>query len=305
MKTIKWIGYASVTLLVACEPITGSDTAPVTSLQPDNPDIVTTTSSTLSVSIEDSATESTALPRQDTQLIVHPLCLYSCPLGADATNFLVDHTIFLLSSNRETKFADWVAYLVEAGNLYGGSRPRNWKKDPDIPIQFTLSPSDYEGANAAFQYDRGHQTPLGDFSNHPDWAKTNYLSNITPQKADFNQGAWANLELKVRALAVQVDTVYVTTGTVYLSDMPSLPNAALPHRIPSGYWKIIAVLEEDNQIRLASFFLEQATPRAEDICEHSASLSEIEDLTGFTFFADYPFNDTTSLLVDLGCQENH
>jgi len=102
-----------------------------------------------------------------------------------------------------------------------------------------------------------------------------------------------------------MDTVYVVTGTVYLTDMPALPNAALPHRVPSGYWKIIAVLEEDESIRLASFFFEQATPRTEDICEHSTSLHEIEDLTGFVFFADYPFNKMTSLLPDLGCRTSH
>ena len=33
--------------------------------------------------------------------INHVLCLYSCPVGSDSTNFLVDHEIYLLSSNRE------------------------------------------------------------------------------------------------------------------------------------------------------------------------------------------------------------
>ena len=228
-------------------------------------------------------------------------CLYSCPLGADPDNFLVDHEIFLLSANRETKFADWVAYLVKAENLSRNLRPRNWKSDPLIPAEYTLKPSDYQGAYAAFQYDRGYQAPLADFSNHPDWSRTNYLSNIAPQRASINRGAFAALENKERTLAGQGGTVYIITGTVYIDDMPELPNAHLPHRVPSGYWKIIAVKEKDEHIKMASFLFSQTAPRTSDYCEYSTPLNEIENLTGFEFFADYPYSEYSSLLSELGC----
>ena len=305
IKRITWVGLAGISLLVACTPINEPDSKPTILPQPEVKEIILDTAtavpSAIPAPIDADNIDRTTQLTQEMQLIEHPLCLYSCPLGADATNFLVDHTLFFLSANRKTKFADWVAYQVKADNLSGGTHPRNWKQDPVIPTQFTLSPADYEGANAAFQYDRGHQAPLADFSNNPDWPKTNYLSNITPQKAQLNQGTFAALESKERTLASLEDIIYVITGTVYLTDMPALPNATRPHRVPSGYWKVIAVPEEDGHIRLASFFFEQSTPRGEDVCDHSISLHEIEHITTFKFFADYPFDETTSLLTDLGC----
>ncbi|MGF7116478.1 DNA/RNA endonuclease G (NUC1) [Pseudomonas laurylsulfatiphila] len=44
-----------------------------------------------------------------------------------------------------------------------------------------------------------------------DWQSLNYLTNITPQKADLDPGAWARLEDQERNLikAKGVDAVYV------------------------------------------------------------------------------------------------
>ncbi|MEE9452493.1 MAG: DNA/RNA non-specific endonuclease [Gammaproteobacteria bacterium] len=238
---------------------------------------------------------------KEVKFIEHSNCLYGCPLGADPDNFLVDHEIFLLSSNRETKFADWAAYLVKAENLSGDPRPRNWASDPLIPDKYTLKPSDYQGAYAAFQYDRGYQVPLANFRNHPDWSRINYISNITPQRASLNRGAFAALSKKERILAGQNDVVYIITGTVYVDDMPVLPNAHLPHRVPSGYWKIIAVKDENKRIKMASFLFSQTALRTNDYCKYSASLDEIEKLTGFEFFSDYPYPEYLSLLSELGC----
>lgn len=232
----------------------------------------------------------------------HELCMYSCPVGTDESDILVDHEIYLLSANRKTKFADWVAYKVLPENLQGGTHRRNWKKDSAIPDEFTLAPADYQGAYGAYQYDRGHQAPLADFSNHPAWERTNYLSNITPQKSNLNQGPWARLESKERALAQQRESVYILTGPVYLEPMPSLPNARLTHQVPSGYWKIIAVQDEPNaRMRLAGFYLTQDTPRRADYCDYNVELDHIETLTGLSFFVAYPHSDTTSLSADLGC----
>lgn len=234
------------------------------------------------------------------EIINNELCLLGCPVGNDAENIVVDHDIYILSLNFETKFADWVAYQIKAEYLRGGSHPRNWRQDPDIPDDIAMKPSDYTGAYAAYDYDRGHQAPLASFSNHPEWATTNLLSNISPQKAPLNRGQWATIESRERTLARHVDAVYVATGTVYLHEMPSLPQASIPHIVPSGYWKVIAV-EDDDQIKVASFYLDQDTPRRGDYCEHTVTLDEVERLSGLSFFAAEPDIQMTSLLVDVGC----
>ena len=132
----------------------------------------------------------------------HDNCLGSCPTGAANDNIIVDHDVIILSSNKETKFADWVAYKVTPANINGPERKRNWAKDPKIDAQFTLIPSDYKGmSEAPYFFDRGHQAPLAAFKNHNKWYVVNYLSNITPQKKNLNRGAWKALESTERKFA--------------------------------------------------------------------------------------------------------
>lgn len=91
------------------------------------------------------------------QIIENDLCLYGCPTGTNEDNFLVDHQILILSSNRQTKFSDWISYKVIRENLIGDSTSRYWKQDPNIPNEYTFIPDDYQGAYSACDYDRGHQ----------------------------------------------------------------------------------------------------------------------------------------------------
>ena len=117
------------------------------------------------------------------------LCLNGCPKGAPATNRTINRTIYILNNNGERKFADWVAYRVTRDTI-GSTKRRAWRKDPDLPANETLSPLDYRSAREALKVDRGHQAPLASFTGHSDWKLLNFLSNITPQIMDLNEGAW-------------------------------------------------------------------------------------------------------------------
>ncbi|WP_203250077.1 DNA/RNA non-specific endonuclease [Cysteiniphilum marinum] len=225
----------------------------------------------------------------------------TCPSGSISSNLFVDHNVFALSANINTKFADWVAYKVEAKNLDGGSHKRKWKKDPNIPDGSTLSPSDYKNAHAQLGYDRGHQAPLAAFSNTDDWKATNYLSNITPQKSELNQGAWNNLENKVRDLARQLKSVYVITGTLYESSYPSLPMAQLTHKVPSSYWKTIFIKNESG-IKMASFIMPQSAQRKDSYCDYKSSLTEVETRSKLSLLPKrLSVLKQGGLLAQLGC----
>ena len=70
------------------------------------------------------------------------------------------------------------------------------------------------------------------------------MSNITPQKSALNQGPWKNLEGMIRGLVREkYGTVWVMTGPLYERNMRELPQADEPHKVPSGYWKIVVVNE--------------------------------------------------------------
>jgi endonuclease G len=211
-------------------------------------------------------------------------CSVGCPTGGDATTLY--RQAYTLNNNGSTKFANWVAYKITKATPASG-RPRNWKADPDIPAGETLNPVDYNGASVALKIDRGHQANLASMGGVSDWQALNYLSNITPQKADLNQGAWARLEDHERNLsrAEGVDAVYVATGPLYERNIGSLPGTNKVHTIPSGYWKAIFVGSTPVNGQYAAFIMEQSTPRAANFCDYQVTIAEIEERSGLTLWS--------------------
>ena len=214
-------------------------------------------------------------------------CSVGCPSGGSEVT--INRQAYTLNNNSSTKFANWVAYKITKETPASG-RPRNWKTDPDVPSGETLNPVDYNGASVALKIDRGHQANLASMGGVTDWQTLNYLTNITPQKADLNQGAWARLEDQERNLskAPDVDAVYVATGPLYEKNIGSLPGTNKIHTIPSGYWKIIFTGSTPANGLYAAFIMEQSTPRSASFCDFQVTVEEIEERSGLTLWSNLP-----------------
>ncbi|MEH6678174.1 DNA/RNA non-specific endonuclease [Phenylobacterium sp.] len=230
-------------------------------------------------------------------------CLHGCPAGASSTNDLVVREIYTLSSNDRTKFADWVAYRVTAETI-GPSQGRRWQADPWLGEEETLAPGDYDSASAALGIDRGHQAPLAAFSGTPFAPDTNYLSNITPQGSALNQASWQHLEARERELVTRTDglspgALYVLTGPFYERPMPELPmpDGRRRHRVPSGYWKVLATAEG----RMTAFIFDQSTPRSADYCGFRVDLETVEIRADLTLFPRLETRSFRALDADIGC----
>ena len=93
------------------------------------------------------------------------------------------------------------------------------------------------------------------------------------------------------------NVVYVMTGPLYEREMPSLPQADEPHKVPSGYWKIILMQEHESliSIKSASFIFDQETPRKDKIINHLCAINEIEARTGLDFLIEIP-NDLEEVI---------
>ena len=238
------------------------------------------------------------------QSLVTGHCLGLCPQGAGAlANQVIVRPAYTLSNNPVTKFADWIAYTVDARN-FGPSRSRRWKADPDLPEETTLEPEDYRDAAATLKTDRGHQVPLASVAGMEGWATTNYLSNITPQSSALNQGPWARLEMAVRTLASgpwgRDGAVYVVTGPLYERPMPPLPAADEPHVVPSGYFKIVAL---DGGLSVVAFIMDQVLDRDADFCATQVALYEVEVRARLQFFAGRAvIGDPSDAFAGLGCR---
>lgn len=215
-------------------------------------------------------------------------CAVGCPTGGSSNLSIVRHA-YTLNNNGDTKFANWVAYHITKDTLASG-KSRTWRTDPALDPAQTLAPADYTGANAALQVDRGHQAPLASLANVSDWESLNYLSNITPQKSDLNQGSWAALEDQERKLIARTDisSVYTVTGPLYERDMGKLPGTTKSHTIPSGYWKVIFINNSPAVNHYAAFIFDQNTPRGADFCQFRVTVDEVEKRTGLILWAGLP-----------------
>jgi endonuclease G len=139
---------------------------------------------------------------------------------------------------------------------------------------------------------------LKSFTGSDLWAQTNYLSNITPQDLSLNRGRWLRLEVAERALALdaQIDDVYVLTGPLYEKTMPKLPNADEPHRIPSGYWKIVALDTGE-----AVGFIFQQFANEGKYCDRIVPISTIEKRAKLNVFPEVSLAALGSLKERIGC----
>ncbi len=210
-----------------------------------------------------------------------PLMAAYCPLGCPASppqNVLVFHHLYALSNNSKTKFADWVAYEVDVAN-FGESPGRDWSSDPLLSPADTLEEADYKDASKMpLDADRGHQAPLASFAGSRYWYELNYLSNITPQDKDLNQGAWKALEDAERAAVSYRNPLFVITGPLYHQPQPPLPFADEPHQVPAAYYKLIY----DQSGTAVAFYMPQTTARQTDFCSTSLPLSELQQKLSYT-----------------------
>lgn len=224
-------------------------------------------------------------------------CLHGCPVGAPATNDTIVREIYTLSSDDITKLADWVAYRVTPASI-GPSDARERQPDPWLGSNETLAPRDYDGASAALHIDRGHQAPLASFSGTSFASDTNFLSNITPQASALNQCPWVRIEDQETALAKRLNTaVYVLTGPLYERLMKPLPNVQTVHRVPSGYWKVVALSDG----RMSGFIFDQSTERRKEYCGARVGLREIVLRSRLVLFPDNDAAATGGLDHEIGC----
>lgn len=136
--------------------------------------------------------------------------------------------------------------------------------------------------------DRGHQAPLASFSNTSYWSQTNYLSNITPQASNLNQGPWVKLENAVRAHVRTGESVYVVTGPLYEYFFANLPRANERHTVPSGYFKVVMTISSSGWIEASGFIMEQDSGRRDNFCAKEVTINEIENRTGLNLMPSLP-----------------
>ncbi|NHN88826.1 DNA/RNA non-specific endonuclease [Acetobacter conturbans] len=180
-------------------------------------------------------------------LLLAPLAAHaSCAdhFAAQAQPTSSRQLIFLCSSSfaigysPQDREAAWSAehltadIINEADSLKGRS---DFQEDLRLPLNARSELYDYKRSG----WSRGHLTPSGDAPTSPSRSETFMLSNIVPQAARLNSGAWNHIEARVRKLALRQKNIYVMTGPAFRESHGTIGPDHV--RVPSSIWKAVYV----------------------------------------------------------------
>ena len=194
---------------------------------------------------------------------------------------VIHQKYYTLSYSEEHEQAEWVAYKLTRDELKMEwvKRRDEFKSDPRVRTG-SAELDDYYRSG----YDRGHLVPAADrmFSDEA-MLETFYLSNISPQSRNFNQGIWRELEELTRNWAKKYKELYVVTGPV-LSVPPKGTIGDNEVSVPQAYFKVLLDISEPEVKSIAFVIPNQVS--YDPLFEFAVSIDEVETLTGIDFFAE-------------------
>ncbi len=213
---------------------------------------------------------------------------------ANENNYLMVKPQYTLSYNRSRATANWVAWRLD--NTWIGTAPRqdDFRPDSALPAGwYQVTSEDYIGSG----YDRGHMTPSGDRTRSiADNSATFLMTNIIPQLAANNQGAWEDFESYCRTLAQTGQEIYIISGVVGNIGTISQGRIVVPH----STWKVALVLPNGTndlqRISKATRTVGIVVPNFPPVNinatwrEFRVSVDSVEALTGYNFFTNVPKN---------------
>jgi endonuclease G len=193
---------------------------------------------------------------------------------------VVKHQYYTLLYNEEHEQAEWVAYKLTKGFIQGSAERQNdFRPDPAVRTGSAL-PDDYRGSS----YDRGHLAPAADFHcTAAAMSETFFMSNMSPQKHEFNDGIWKHLEERVRFWVKRDGDLYVVAGPVLTDNLRKIGRKNKVS-VPEYYFKMIL----NPKTYKAIAFLMPNRLSYKHIAEYVVSINEIERLTERDFFSNLP-----------------
>ncbi len=201
------------------------------------------------------------------------------PIGADGP--VIKHSFYALSYNEQHEQADWVAYELTKASIQAPNVKRSGDFRRDRKIRSTSAErEDYKRSG----YDRGHMVPAGDMAfSEQAMSETFLMSNMSPQVRAFNGGIWRELEENVRDWAYEDNHIYVITGPI-LSQSKLGTIGRNEVTIPSAYFKVLLDIKDPQQKGIGFIMPNEVTDRP--IEDFAVSIDEVEEKTGFDFFAN-------------------
>ena len=231
------------------------------------------------------------------------------PWGRPACSRVLFHVEYVLCYDVDRKVALWASYRLQAADVVDAQRVNAFRTDPRLPIDQNPSCDDYAGSG----FDRGHTVPRSDMNRSlTAMVNTFFLTNMTPQRPNVNQGTWARLEDWVRAWAKLSGWVHVISGSVFDDDDNQQPddpaNAQLSQGssgvgVPSHYYKIIIRETTPGQVEAITLLIPNAanvpgrgaqdTTKDNYLRQRIRTIAEVRRRTGLDLLPTPPFDKQT------------
>lgn len=202
--------------------------------------------------------------------------------GGGMQGEVVRHRGYTLSYVEEYEQAQWVAYILEREKLQQKwtDRDDSFRADPAVSSG-SADGYDYRGSG----YDRGHLAPFADFAYDAELAnETFYMSNVSPQVPEFNQGVWRELEETTRDWAKRFKRLYVVTGPVLTLEPDAYIGRETRVAIPKAYYKVLLDLDDPERKGIGFVIPNELSEKR--LSAYAMSIDEVEAMTELDFFAE-------------------
>ncbi len=180
--------------------------------------------------------------------------------------------------------------------------------DPKVPKRCQQYSGKSYKAGKGIKYDRGHLVP----ANHLDYSKTaikasNTMTNILPQAANMNRGAWLLTEEIIECYR-DIDELLIIGGVIW-GNNPADDYFIQSHGVktPDAFWKVIIRGSGSDERAIAWIVPNSKDAKRKQLDKYLVSIKEIERVTGETIpVADYIKQDkpSGSWVLPRGCDKS-
>jgi len=205
------------------------------------------------------------------------------------TCMMIKRSGYYVNYNTATKVANFVYERLDKNSLLKNTdrSSSSFKPDTEIPKLNRSELSDY----AYSGFDRGHLVPASDaVSSETAMDDTFLLSNIAPQKPEFNRGYWKSFEKSVRKLVDKYDLIEVFTGCLFVPETDSNNKSKVSFEtigsdhvaVPTHFYKVL-YLHNQSTKSIAYMMPNSYIDPSTSIKNFKVSIDTIQKLSGTLF----------------------
>ena len=208
-------------------------------------------------------------------------CYDNLTMGVPAfCDTVIDRCGYALGYSEQHEQPLWVSYKLTREEVRSkkAKRSGDFRADKAIATK-SADPADYKGSF----FDRGHLAPAADMSfSLQAMSESFYMSNMSPQRPEFNRGIWKTLEEKVRFFAENHGDLYVVSGPIFDYTKPVVTIGKNKVAVPDKYYKVLLDANAANPKAIGFILPHKDTSR--DISAFVVPVDVVEKASGLDFF---------------------